>query len=206
VPFQGQERYQTPVMPAQGRDPFYTPVPQAQDVPVPQFPEPGRYSEPPAPLQDPHSYHGPHAVVPAVTPVEGVVLKDGEIACDKMEQAVVAAMPNTEYANLRAILWRCCGCGWACHTTFKGLRTHQARAGCGWDSDVSRMTILGTTKAVRPTWFPRTQKVYVKKDYKPSHPTIRPSSPAVLRSATTTVSPIVEQAHTEGQQDAPPAQ
>jgi len=70
-----------------------------------------------------------------VTPVGAVILEEGEIAGDKLK-----------HANLRAIVWRCCGCGWGCHTTFKGLRIHQAKAGCGWDSDVSRMTILRTTK------------------------------------------------------------
>jgi len=181
-------------------------VPQVHDTPAQQIPDPGQYPGPPTPLQDPPSYYSLRTVTPAAAPVEEVVLEDGDVDWDKVEQDVVAAMPNSEYADLRAILWRCCGCGWACHTTFKGLRTHQAQGGCGWDSDFSRMDILRTTKAVRPTRLSRTQKVYVKKHYKPSHMAIRPTSPAVLRSATLTVTPVVEQAHAEDQPDAPPAQ
>jgi len=206
VPFQGQEPCQGPVMPAQGRDPFYNPVLQAQDVPVPQFQDPGQCTEPPAPLQDPPGYYGLHDIVPTVTPVGEVILGEGEIAGEKLEQAIVEAMPNAEHGDLRAILWRYCGCGWGCRTTYKGLRMHQAKAGCGWDSDRSRTTILRSTKAVRPAWSPRAQKGYDRKDYRPSHPITRSSSPAVLRSATMAASPRVEQASIEGHQDAPPAQ
>lgn len=89
-------------------------------------------------------------------------------------------MPNAEYGNLRAILWRYCGCGWGWRTTYKGLRQHQVKAGCGWDSDLSRTTGLWSTKAARPAWSPRALKGCDRKDYKPSHPVTRPSSPAVL--------------------------
>jgi len=205
VPFQGQEPCQGPAMPAQGRDPFYNPVPQSQEVPVPQFPDPGQYTVPPAPLQDPPGYYGLHDVIPAVTPVGEVILGEGEVAGDKLEQVIVEEMPNAEYGNLRAILWRNCGCGWGCRTTYKGLRMHQAKASCGWDSDLSRTTIR-STRATRPTWSPRTPKGCDGRDYRPSHPATRSSSPAVLCSATTAASPRVEQASIEGCQDAPPAQ
>jgi len=109
--------YQGPGMPAQGWDPIYNPVPQAQDVPGPQFPDPGQNTEPPAPLQDPPGYYGLHDIVPAVTPDGELILEEGEVAGEKLEQAIGGATPNAEYGNLRAILWRYCGCGWGWRTT-----------------------------------------------------------------------------------------
>jgi len=169
-------------------------------------PGPGPISRPPTSLQDPPSYHSLQTVKEAAATVEEVVQEDGKVDCGTVEEDAVAAMPNSEYADLRAILWHCCGCGWACRTTFRGLRTHQAQGGCGWDSDFTRMAILRSSKAVRPTRLTRMQKAYVKKDYMPSKLDIRPTSPAVLHSATLTGARAEDQAHVEDQLDATSAQ
>ncbi|KAG7262552.1 hypothetical protein CRUP_021752, partial [Coryphaenoides rupestris] len=43
-------------------------------------------------------------------------------------------LDSSVYGDNQAMLWRCCGCGWACETTYHGLRIHQGAAGCGWDA------------------------------------------------------------------------
>jgi len=91
-----------------------------------------------------------------------VVLEDGEVDGGTVEEGDLAALPNSEYADLQAILWRCCGCGLACRTTFRGLRIHQAQGGCGWDSEFTRKALLRSAKAVRPTKLTRSQKAYMK--------------------------------------------
>jgi len=171
---------------------------------MPQYPHQGPNTEPLPPLQGPPSYYGLHVIVPAVTPVGEIVLEEGEVAGEKLDQTTVGAPLNADYGNLRAMVWRYCGCGWGWRTTYKGLRQHQVEAGCGWDSDRSRTTGLRPTKATRPAWSPRAQKGYDKKEDKPSHPVTRPSSPAVLRSAATTAPPSEEQTSIADPLDAPP--
>jgi len=159
VPFLGQEQYQTPGVPGQGPD-LYTPVPPVQgpdQCPGPTTSLPG----PATSLQDPDRYQYPPTDNGAAALEEQGVLEDGEVRGEAVEAGEVSGQTVADgetlaydpvYGDPSAMLWRCCGCGWACCTTYKGLRIHQDQGRCGWDSDLTlhRAVHPAKTKTVRP--------------------------------------------------------